>query len=172
MTFRNCCIIAWHCKRYIEFTETIGFFPLPKPSSIGIRKYLLDYLVYVSTAAQCLIWFCYKYLHMLFCVKCTGRLFCDLKYWFSYHGNIIASDELRCKTASISFLLAGFFFMFLFIYNGFTNLFLFTVFTLFQKLNSYQKVIVFISSWNCFSDTEENVRMHFFIKSLQHLCNY
>lgn len=82
MTFSNCCIIAWYCKRFIEFTETIGFFPLPKPSSIGIRKYLLDYLVYVSTAAQCLVLFCYKYLQVLFCVKCAGRLFCNLKYWF------------------------------------------------------------------------------------------
>lgn len=58
---------------------------------------------------------------------------------FSYHENIFASDELRCKVTSVSFLLAGFFLVLLFVYNGFTNLLLFTVFTLFQELNPYKR---------------------------------
>lgn len=81
---------------------------------------------------------------------------------YSYHGNIFASDELRCRVTSISFPLAGFFFRLLFIYSGFTNLFFFTAFTLFQELNPYQKRIVFISSYDCFSNTEESMRMYIF----------
>lgn len=48
---------------------------------------------------------------------------------------------------------------FMLLYNGFINPFFFTAFALFQELNPYQNGIVFIHSYDCFSNIEENMRM-------------